>query len=319
MRALIIGSSGQDGRLLSELSIAAGDNVIGLLHRRSAIAEPVDGVRYLAVDYTDAQAVAQTLEECAPDVCYNFAALSTGHGMYDDLDMMHRINVDLPIALLNRLIANPRLRSNTRFVQAGSSEIFGDSANPPQGEETPATPISPYAVGKLYVHQYAVSAIKNFGVSAVPAILFTHESIYRSRHYFTGSLIQQAIDVREGRSGEVRVGNLDAVRDWGCAREYCMILRELVLRDWKGPVAVGSGRTYRAGDVVSYVFRRLGLDESVLCVDPGLVRQELRRHTADTRLLSGMGLEPSRSFYDVLDEMIEARLPGIGLEEAKSE
>ena len=209
--ALVTGISGQDGSYLAEQLRDGGYRVVGLLRQGRATRVPAGNIECAEWDFVDVSALAVLLRKLRPSEFYNLAAFSTGAGMYDDPVAIGELN---GVAVARMLRAILDADSSIRFCQASSSEMFGDPVTSPQDELTPFRPRSPYAAAKLFAHTTVQAYRARHGVFACSAILYNHESPRRGRAFVTRKIADAVARIRAGLDHELRLGNLDAQRDW---------------------------------------------------------------------------------------------------------
>lgn len=260
--ALITGITGQDGSYLAELLIGKGYRVVGTVRdlkisRASLPHNLVDKVELVGWDLLDQHEVVNVLARHRPHEIYNFAAYSSGAGMYDDPLAIGEVN---GLAVARLLEAIRKVDPNIRFCQASSSEMFGDATESPQSEETAFCPRSPYGAAKLYAHSMVSVYRKHYGLFACSAILFNHESPRRGLGFVTRKITHAAAHIKLGLSNELRLGSLDARRDWGFARDYIramwMMLNSAVAEDY----VIATGETHSVRQFCECAFSHLELN-----------------------------------------------------------
>ena len=314
-RALITGVGGQDGTYLAEHLLALGYEVHGTVRAAStpgAALQPLVEGRRPAVclhraDLTDAAALCRLVQEVAPTEVYNLAAQSqvsasfreplqtgdvTGFGVVRILDAIRQVDPEI------------------RFYQAGSSEMFGASP-PPQREDTPFHPRSPYAVAKIYAHWSTVNYREAYGLHASNGILFNHESPRRPEAFVTRKITLAVARIARGEQRVLRLGNLDVWRDWGHARDYVEAMHLMLQQDKPLDVVIGTGRSHSLRDFLGVAFGVVGLDwHDHVQVDPELYRPADVPHVrADpTRAWEFLGWRARTTFEDLVAEMVEADL-----------
>jgi GDPmannose 4,6-dehydratase len=316
-RALITGVTGQDGAYLSKLLLEKGYKVYGLL-RRSASADVVDGrLRWLGIagqvemldgDLLDLSSVLRILREVKPDEVYNLAAQSFVKTSWNQPLLTGQVTaMGVGVVLEAMRLETP----HGRFYQASSSEMYGLIQEPKQNERTPFYPRSPYAVAKLYGHWMTVNYRESFGMHASSGILFNHESPLRGIEFVTRKVTDGVARIKLGLATRLPMGNLDAKRDWGHARDYVHAMHLMLQQATPDDYVVATGRTTSIRDMCALAFRHVGLDyEDHVTIDPSFLRP------AEVDLLLGnpakavavLGWQATTSLEDMIGEMIEADL-----------
>jgi GDPmannose 4,6-dehydratase len=316
-RALITGVTGQDGAYLSKLLLEKGYKVYGLL-RRSASADVVDGrLRWLGIagqvemldgDLLDLSSVLRILREVKPDEVYNLAAQSFVKTSWNQPLLTGQVTaMGVGVVLEAMRLETP----HGRFYQASSSEMYGLIQEPKQNERTPFYPRSPYAVAKLYGHWMTVNYRESFGMHASSGILFNHESPLRGIEFVTRKVTDGVARIKLGLATRLPMGNLDAKRDWGHARDYVHAMHLMLQQATPDDYVVATGRTTSIRDMCALAFRHVGLDyEAHVTIDPSFLRP------AEVDLLLGnpakavavLGWQATTSLEDMIGEMIEADL-----------
>lgn len=274
--ALITGISGQDGWFLANQLLERGDRVVGLTRDVAAAAAEFAGLprqpELLAFDYGSEGAIVDLVETIVPDAIYNLAAFATGQGMFDRPQQMARLNGTFVLDILEA-IRNSRRRTAIAFVQASSSEMFGDVTEVPQSEATPLRPKSPYGAAKQYAHSLVGIYRRAFGVRASSAILYNHESVRRPPAFVTKKVARGAARISLGLETNLVLGALDISRDWGYAPEYMDALVRMASAPEGDDFVVATGRLSRIRDLVEIAFGRVGLDwERYVKIDSSWVR-----------------------------------------------
>jgi GDPmannose 4,6-dehydratase len=306
-RALITGVTGQDGSYLAELLLEKGYEVFGVVRRTShhsyeRIEHLLDRIEIVTADLLDQHSLTVVLQETRPDEVYNLAAQS-----YVPTSWSQPVLTGEFTALgVTRILEAIRLvHPSARFYQASSSEMFGKVTQTPQREDTPFYPRSPYGVAKVYGHWITVNYREYYGLYAVSGILFNHESPRRGIEFVTRKVSDGVARIKLGLARELRLGNLDAHRDWGFAGDYVEAMWRMLQQDQPQDYVVGSGETHSVRELVELAFGRVGLDYrdyvvsdprfyrpaevDVLLADPAKARRELNwRPTVDFPELVGM-------------------------------
>ena len=259
---LITGITGQDGSYLAELLIAKGYRVVGAVRdMESAKASLVPALRgkveLIDWDMMNQNNMAEVLTAIRPTELYNFAAYSSGSGMYDDPVGIGEIN---GLAVVRMLEAVRKADPGIRFCQASSREIFGEATESPQAEDTTANPRSPYGAAKLYADAMIRIFRQHYGIFACSAILFNHESPRRGLEFVTRKITHGAAKIKLGLASELRLGNLDTKRDWGFAGDYVEAMWLMLQQPEAGDFVVATGETHTVREFCEQAFLSLDLD-----------------------------------------------------------
>jgi GDPmannose 4,6-dehydratase len=260
--ALITGITGQDGSHLAELLISKGYRVIGGVRdlQKAAGTMPstlLNKVELVIWDVLDQTRMIEVLRHYRPEELYNFAASSLGSGMYEDPSGIGEVN---GLAVARALDAIREVDTNIRFCQASSSEMFGDATESPQTEKTSFQPRSPYGVAKLYAHLMVRIYRQRYGLFACAAILFNHESPRRGLGFVTRKITYEAAKIKLGLAKELRLGNLDARRDWGFAGDYVSATWLMLQPEQADDYVLATGETHSVRELCESAFGYLGLD-----------------------------------------------------------
>ena len=311
MRALIIGITGQDGSLLSELLLSKGYEVHGIKRRSSSFntqrLDPFfDRLHLHYGDLTDATSLIRILSEVQPDEVYNLGAQSHVAVSFEMPEYTAEVNA---LGTLRVLEAIRFLKLDCRFYQASTSEIFGDSA-PPQNEETPFRPRSPYAIAKLHAHWTTVNYREAYGLFACCGILFNHESPVRGETFVTRKIVRGLTRIKQGLDQYLYLGNLDARRDWGHAKDYVraqwLMLQHAEPRDY----VIASGEQHSVRDFVEVAGRLIGFDNvwRYVKTDPKYYRPlEVDSLCGDaSRAREELNWKPTVGFEELVQEMVDA-------------
>jgi len=321
--ALITGVTGQDGAYLSKLLLDKGYRVIGFTPRRGSdtlwrLRElgVVDAIRFSYGDVTDLASVMRVVEREQPDEVYNLAAQSFVGASWDEPS--HTADVDA-IGVVNVLESIRLGCPAARFYQASTSEMFGKIQSERQSETTPFYPRSPYGVAKLYGHWITVNYRESFGMHASSGILFNHESPLRGIEFVTRKVTDGAVRIKLGLAQELRLGNLDAKRDWGFAGDYVQAMWLMLQQPAPDDYVIATGVTTTVRDLCRLAFAKLDLDyEDYVKVDPKFFRP------AEVDVLLGdaskanarLGWTPATSLERLVDMMVEADLRRVRREHA---
>jgi len=314
-RALITGVTGQDGAYLSQLLLEKGYEVFGLL-RRSASAEAMgerlrwlgiqDEVRMIDGNLTDISSIVRALQQVQPDEVYNLGAQSFVRTSWDQPLLTGQVT---GMGAHNMLEAVRLILPGARFYQASSSEMFGKIQEEHQSERTPFYPRSPYAVAKLYAHWITVNYRESFGMHASSGILFNHESPLRGIEFVTRKVTDGVARIKLGLATELPMGNLDATRDWGHAKDYVRAMWLMLQQQTPDDYVVATGRTVSVRDMCRVAFACAGLNwEDHVRTDARFLRP------AEVDVLLGdankarekLGWEPTITFEQMIAEMVEA-------------
>jgi len=312
-KALITGITGQDGSYLAEFLLAKGYEVFGVVRRTShhsyeRIDHLIPRVGIVAADLLDQHSLTMVMQEVQPDEVYNLAAQS-----FVPTSFTQPVLTGEFTALgVTRILEAVRLAAPTaRFYQASSSEMFGKVHETPQHEGTPFYPRSPYGVAKLYGHWITVNYRESYGLYAVSGILFNHESPRRGIEFVTRKVSDGVARIALGLETELRMGNLEARRDWGYAGDYVDAMWRMLQQDEPVDYVIGSGETHSVEDLVRVAFERVGLDwRKHVVVDPRFYRPaEVDLLLAEPgKALRELGWKPTVSFEQLVHMMVDADL-----------
>lgn len=316
-RALITGLTGQDGAYLAQLLLSKGYEVHGLV-RRSASADVIDArLRWLGIageinahdgNLTDLSCLVRIMREVKPDEIYNLGAQSFVKSSWQQPLLTGSVT-----ALgANNMLEAARLEApEARFYQASSSEMYGLIQEPIQSERTPFYPRSPYAVAKLYAHWMTVNYRESFGMHASSGILFNHESPLRGIEFVTRKITDSVARIKLGLTDKVALGNLDAKRDWGHARDYVRAMWLMLQQETADDFVVATGRTTSVREFCELAFSHVGLKlEDHVVVDPRFLRPtEVDVLLGDaSKARAKLGWVPGTSLEQLVAEMVEADL-----------
>ncbi len=310
-RALITGITGQDGSYLAELLLSKGYKVYGLLRRSSIynferLVQIQDDIELVTGDMSDQTSLISALQESQPDEVYNLAAQSFVQTSWSQPVFTGDITALGVTRLLDAIrTVNPAIR----FYQASSSEMFGKVQEVPQRESTPFYPRSPYGVAKVYGHWITVNYRESYGMHASSGILFNHESPRRGLEFGTRTVTYHAARISLGMANELRVGNLDARRDWGFAGDYVEAMWLMLQQDTPDDYVVATGETHSVQRLIEVAFGCVGLDwKQHVVQDPRFMRP------AEVDLLIGdaskarakLGWTPKVTFEQLVEMMVRA-------------
>jgi GDPmannose 4,6-dehydratase len=311
--ALITGITGQDGSYLAEFLLGKGYRVVGVVRRSSTtpyerIAHLVDRIELVSADLLDQTSLVDAFASVQPDEIYNLAAQSFVATSWTQPVLTGEFTA---IGVTRMLEAMKRGCPKARFYQASSSEMFGKVYETPQRESTPFYPRSPYGVAKVYGHWITVNYRESFGLYAVSGILFNHESPRRGLEFVTRKVTDAAARISLGMAKDVRLGNLDARRDWGYAGDYVDAMWRMLQLDQPTDFVIGTGETRSVAELCRLAFDVVGLDwQSHVKTDPAFLRPaEVDLLVADpSAARSALGWTPTVSFEDMVRMMVEADL-----------
>src|SRR5262244_2269003 len=274
-RAIITGITGQDGSYLAELLLEKGYEVYGLVRRSSApnlwrIEHLLDRITLKPADLLDQLSIIRAIDEIHPDEFYNLAAMSFVPASWDQPMLTGEYNSQGVTRILD---AVRRVDPSIRFYQASSSEMFGKVREVPQTEMTPFYPRSPYGVSKVFAHYITVNYRESYDLFAVSGILFNHESPRRGLEFVTRKITDGVARIKHGLTEELRLGNLDAKRDWGFAGDYVEAMWLMLQQDEASDYVVATGEEHSVKEFVEIAFDRAGLDaEKHVVVDRQFLR-----------------------------------------------
>jgi GDPmannose 4,6-dehydratase len=316
-KALITGITGQDGSYLAELLLSKGYEVTGIIRRSSSFnTERLENIyqdphvpsyrlRLVYGDLDDGGALTRTLRQVQPDEIYNLGAQSHVRVSFDAPE--YTVST-VAMGTLRLLEAIRETGTKTRFYQASSSEMFG-AAKPPQDENTPFMPQSPYACGKVFAHQLCQNYRNAYGLFISCGILFNHESPRRGIPFVTRKVTRAAARIKHGLDKKVYLGNLDARRDWGFAGDYVEAMWRMLQQDTPDDFVVATGESHSIRDLLDVAFGALGLDwHEHVEIDPRYLRptevDHLQGDPAKARRL--LGWEPKVRFRELIEMMVRA-------------
>ena len=311
--ALITGVTGQDGSYLAELLLDKGYEVIGVVRRTShdsyeRIGHLLDRLHVVPADLLDQHSLTTVVRDGQPDEVYNLAAQSFVPTSWSQ----PVLTGEFTALGVTRLLEAVRLACpGARFYQASSSEMFGKAVEAPQRETTPFYPRSPYGVAKVYGHWITVNYRESYGLYAVSGILFNHESPRRGLEFVTRKVTHGVARIVKRRAAELRLGNLEASRDWGFAGDYVDAMWRMLQRPKPADYVVGTGVTHTVRELCEIAFQHVGLDwRKHVKVDPTLVRPaEVDVLQADAgKARRELGWTPRVDFAALVRMMVDADL-----------
>lgn len=312
-RALITGITGQDGSYLAELLLEKGYDVFGMVRRSSM--EKFDRIEHIKekiqikqADLLDQYSLIKLIEEIQPDEIYNLAAMSFVPTSWSQPVLTAEFTAIGVTRVLEAIRAvNPKIK----FYQASSSEMFGKVKEIPQTENTPFHPRSPYGVAKVYGHYITMNYRESYDIFGVNGILFNHESPRRGIEFVTRKVTYNAAKIKLGLAKELRMGNLDAKRDWGFAGDYVEAMWMMLQQEEPEDYVIATNETHTVKELVEIAFSHVGLDyKDFVITDKNFIRP------AEVDLLIGdyskaknkLGWEPKVSFTELVKMMVESDL-----------
>lgn len=312
--ALITGITGQDGSYLAELLLEKGYRVIGMTRRTSTevherIEHIVDNIEIVSGDLLDQSSITSIVNDVRPNEIYNLAAQSFVPASWAQPVLTGEFTA---LGVTRVLEAIRHVDPSIRFYQASSSEMFGNAVESPQNERTAFYPRSPYGVAKVYAHWITVNYRESYDLFACSGICFNHESRRRGKEFVTRKISDGVARIKVGLASELRLGNLDAHRDWGFAGDYVRAMWQMLQQQRPDDFVIATGRTHSVRDFVRIAFEAAGLGsyEPYVVVDPRFVRP------AEVDVLIGdaskarrvLGWAPQVSFEQLVAMMVEADL-----------
>ena len=311
--ALITGITGQDGSYLAEHLLGKGYRVIGIVRRSSTtpyerIAHLVDKVELVSADLLDQTSLQDAMSAWRPDEVYNLAAQSFVQTSWTQPVLTGEFT---GLGVTRMLEALRKAAPAARFYQASSSEMFGKVQESPQRETTSFYPRSPYGVAKVYGHWITVNYRESYGLFAVSGILFNHESPRRGLEFVTRKVTDAAARIKLGLATEVRLGNLDARRDWGFAGDYVDAMWRMLQADAPEDFVIGTGQTWSVRQLCEQAFAAVGLDyQKFVKQDERFFRPaEVDLLVADpTKAKTRLGWTPKVDFPALVKMMVDADL-----------
>ena len=313
-KALITGINGQDGSYLAEFLLEKGYEVWGVVKRNSVsetqsvrIDHIFEKLNLEYADLTDMASLVSVLQKVQPDEIYNLAAQSHVRVSFDQ--PIYTANAT-GLGTLNILESVRMVSPNSKIYQASSSEMFGNNIDKDgyQRETTPMNPVSPYGCAKVFSYNICRNYRNSYGMKIWNGILFNHESPRRGTNFVTNKVVKAAVKIKLGLQSDLHLGNLDATRDWGHAKDYVEAMWMMLQTDEPNDYVCATGVSHSVRELVNYVFTRLGLhwSEYVKQDEKFLRPEELHNLKGDsTKLRNELGWVPKYSFETMLDEMIE--------------
>ncbi len=311
--ALITGVTGQVGSYLAEFLLSKGYDVVGMVRRSSTVTfERIQHIQndisIIQGDLHDQSSLNAVLEHYHPDEVYNLAAQSFVAASWSQAVLTGEVTA---LGVTRLLEAIRQVNPKCRFYQASSSEMFGKVVETPQRETTPFYPRSPYAVAKVYAHWITVNFRESYNMFAVSGILFNHESPRRGLEFVTRKISHGVAGIKTGLARELRLGNLDAQRDWGFAGEYVEVMWKMLQRETPEDFVIGTGKTHSVREFCELAFNYVGLNyQDYVVQDPSFIRpSEVDRLIADpSKARKELGWSPRVGFKDLVEMMVDADL-----------
>jgi len=313
-KALITGINGQDGSYLAEFLIDKGYEVFGTLKRNSVAENQTarldsvyDKVKLFYADLTDLSSLISVIQKTQPDEIYNLAAQSHVRISFDQPIYTAQVT---GVGTLNMLEAVRLIKPDAKIYQASSSEMFGNSIDSDgfQRETTPMNPVSPYGCAKVYSYNICKNYRNSYEMFISNGILFNHESPRRGTNFVTNKVVKEAVKIKLGLSNKLALGNLDATRDWGHAKDYVEAMWMILQLETPNDYVCSTGVSHTVKELCEYVFRKLDLSyQDYIVLDEKFLRpEELNDLKGDnSKLKKHTGWKPTYTFESMLDEMIE--------------
>jgi GDPmannose 4,6-dehydratase len=315
-RALVTGVTGQDGSYIAELLLEKGYRVFGVVRRSSSenfarIAHLTGEIELLQADLLDQQSLVTVLQRSRPHEVYNLAAQSFVPSSWEQPMLTAEFNA---VGVARVLEAIRLVDPSIRFYQASSSEMFGKVREVPQTEDTPFYPRSPYGVAKVYGHYITVNYRESYGLFACSGILFNHESPRRGKEFVTRKITDAVARIKLGRAKELRLGNVEAQRDWGYARDYVLAMWLMLQQDEPSDYVIATGEAHSVEEVASIAFSHVGLDwRDYVRVDRSLLRPAEVDHLIGNpaKARQRLGWQPTVDLRELITMMVDADLEAV--------
>ncbi|MCK8489210.1 GDP-mannose 4,6-dehydratase [Paenibacillus sp. MBLB2552] len=304
-RALITGITGQDGSYLADLLLEKGYKVFGLRRRTSVpilenINHLINEIEFIDGDLMDLSSLIHAVKVSDPDEVYNLAAQSFVGTSWDQPILTGQVTA---LSVTNMLEALRIVKPDARYYQASSSEMFGKVVETPQKEATPFYPRSPYGVAKVYGHWMTVNYRESYNMFACSGILFNHESPRRGIEFVTRKITDAVAKIKQGRQSELRLGNLDALRDWGYAKDYVECMWLMLQQDKPDDYVIATGETHSVREFCEIAFSHVGLEyQNYVVTDPKFFRAaEVDLLLGDpTKAINKLGWSPQKTTFKQL-------------------
>jgi GDPmannose 4,6-dehydratase len=316
-RALITGITGQDGSYLAEFLLEKGYEVHGMVRRSSTETfQRLEGFRDDLIlhtgDLLDQRSLVDVLRECEPEEIYNLAAMSFVAASWSQPVLTSEFTA---VGVTRMLEAMREVAPDARFYQASSSEMFGMVREVPQRETTPFYPRSPYGVAKCYGHFITVNYRESYDLFAASGILFNHESERRGLEFVTRKVTHAAAGIKLGLQDELSLGNLDAERDWGYARDYVEAMWLMLQEDEPDDYVIATGEVHSVRELVEVAFDHVGLSpDQYVRIDERFLRPAEVEHLVGdaTKAREKLGWVPQTSFDEMIRRMVDSDLELLG-------
>ncbi len=315
-KALITGLTGQDGSYLAELLLAQGYQVYGMVRRSSSssferISHFSNQIEVVSGDLLDQFSLIDAIDQTQPDEIYNLASQS-----YVPLSWTQpSLTAEYTALGVSRLLeAIRRCKPDTRFYQASSSEVFGQPDESPQTEKTAFRPRNPYGVAKAYAHWMTVNYREKYDLYACCGITYTHESPRRGAEFVFRKITRGAVQIKLGRADELRLGNLDACRDWCHAQDVVKAMWLMLQQEQPDDYIIASGETHSVRELVDCAFSYLGLDyQRYVTVDPAFYRPDepVQLVGAIDKIQTALQWKPEYSFQRLVESMVDHDLKSL--------
>lgn len=311
--ALITGITGQDGQYMAELLLSKGYKIVGTTRSASHARKKLDGrlldqLTIVEWQMADFPSLMEIIAQYRPHEFYNFSAFSSGASMFDNPEGICDING----LAVTKILEAIRLKSPaTRFCQAGSSEMFGEAPECPQTENTPFQPRTPYGAAKLYAHWMTHIYRKKYKMFSCSAILFNHESPRRTTNFVSRKITHAAASIKLGIQTELRLGDLNALRDWGYAADYVDAMWRMLQADAGDDYVVATGTLHSVRELCQCAFSHVGLNyENYVKEDLASFRapEAIQLVGSSAKLTDRLGWQPTTTFEDLVIGMVEADL-----------
>ena len=322
-KALITGITGQDGSYLAEFLLKKGYEVFGMMRRSSSLntnridhlsklmKEPKGRLKLLFGDLNDASSINQIVRSARPDEIYNLAAQSHVKVSFEVPEYTSEVTA---LGALRLLEAIRETHVRTRFYQASSSELYGRTETTPQNENTPFQPVSPYAVSKLFAYWTTVNYREGYGIYACNGILFNHESPRRGENFVTRKITMAVAKIKKGQQDRLYLGNLEARRDWGYAKDYVEAMWLMLQKEKPEDYVIATGETHTVREFVKEAFGCVGLDwKKYVKIDKKYFRPlEVNHLCGDaSKARKKLGWVPRTSFKELVRLMMNADLAAL--------
>ena len=321
-RAVITGITGQDGSYLAELLLEKGYEVFGLVRRSSTvnferIGHLQDQIELISGDLLDQKSLVSALQAARPQEVYNLGAQSFVPVSWEQPMLTGEVT---GLGVTRILEAIRACDENIRFYQASTSELFGKAQETPQNEQTAFYPRSPYGVSKLYAHWITINYRESYGLFACTGILFNHESPRRGREFVTRKITHGVARIKCGLDQELRLGNLDARRDWGHASDFVRAMWMMLQQDEPDDYVIATGTSRTIGEFCAVAFAHAGLDwRQYVVVDERFLRPaEVHTLLGDAaKAREKLGWEPEVGFEEMVQQMVDSDLEQVAHQSAR--